>query len=285
MSPEGIAYAGISDEAGPGLDEQLAAIAELGWSRIELRSVDGVAIADLDDRAFDTLAGRVGDAGLTVPCLDSRIANWGRPITGRFDEDLDELTVLIDRCARLGTPNIRIMSYPNAGLDEPEWGRRAIERIKVLAERAAGAGLVLLHENCAGWARHRAARMRRLVEEVDSPALRLLFDTGNGVAYGYDAYDLLSEVIDLVDYVHVKDARGGEEPVYTLPGAGDCRVAECLSLLLSAGFTGTWSIEPHLQTRPHEGVGAGPDGVARFVEYGRRLEHLVEELATVRGGP
>ncbi len=189
------------------------------------------------------------------------------------------------------------MSYPNAGLDEPEWGRRAIERISALAAKAAEAGLTLLHENCAGWAGRDPGRMRRLVEAA-GPGLRLLFDVGNGVAYGYQAFDVLSEVIDLVEHVHIKDARGdGGSAEYVMPGDGDCRVADCLALLLDHGYRGGWSIEPHLQVRPHEHRnGAGPDGPALFVAYGKQLEHLVDtavasrrrddvSAAPTRGGP
>lgn len=285
----GIIYSGVADEAAADPQDQIAAIKALGWTSIELRNVKGVAVADLDQDAFAELAGEIADAGLTVSCVDSRIANWERPITGRFEDDLDELAVLAYRCRQLSTSFVRIMSYPNGGLDDRDWERLVIERIRVLAAKAADVGLTLLHENCAGWAGRDPSRMRRLVEEVDSPGLRLLFDIGNGVAYGYQAYDVLSEVVDLVEHVHVKDARGGSsEPEYTLPGDGDCRVADCLTLLLDRGYIGAWSIEPHLQVRPHERrVYAGPDGVERFVSYGRCLERLVEEHVAPHppGGP
>ncbi|MGI8329651.1 sugar phosphate isomerase/epimerase family protein [Actinomadura scrupuli] len=284
-----ITYAGITDEAAPRLADQVAALSALGWDTIELRSVDGVAIAELDDRAFGRLTEVLSAAGISVTCVDSRIANWGRPISGRFEDDLDELHVLAGRCAALGTRNVRVMSYPNAGLDEPDWGRRVIARMRELAAQAEDADLVLLHENCAGWAAHDPARMRRLVEEVGSPALRLLFDTGNGIAHGYEAYDVLTGIVDLVAHVHVKDGRGdAAAPVYTLPGEGDCRVADCLRLLLDHGYHGALSIEPHLHVRPHENrTDPGPDGLTQFVSYGRRLERLVEEsvLPPRRGGP
>ena len=72
-----------------------------------------------------------------------------------------------------------------------------------------------------------------------------------------------------------------------MPGDGDCRVADCLALLLDHGYRGTWSIEPHVRVRPHEHrTGTGPDGAALFVAYGRRLEHLVDTTVAsrTRGG-
>lgn len=250
-----IAYAGIGDEAGVSLRTQMDALARLGWSWIELRTVDGTAVADLDNRAFTRLADALAAQGLTVASVASRIGNWSRPITGAFDRDLDELAVLTHRCAALGTRYIRVMSYLNAGLDEHEWGRRAVDRMRELVSRAERAGLVLLHENCTGWAATITERMLHLLDAVDSPALRLLFDTGNGIAYGYEAYDMLADIATHVAHVHVKDAEGSAaNPVYTLPGAGQARVADCLRLLLRSGYTGVWSIEPHLTLRPHESV-------------------------------
>lgn len=285
MPTDQIAYAGIGDEAGASLRAQLDALARLGWSSIELRTVDGTAIADLDNRAFSGLVDAVRAQGLTVAGVASRIGNWSRPITGAFDADLDELAILTDRCAALGTRYIRVMSYLNAGLDEPEWGRRVVYRMRELASRAERAELVLLHENCTGWAGTNAERMLALLAAVDSPALRLLFDTGNGIAHGYQAYPMLADVLTYVAHVHIKDAEGSPaHPVYTLPGAGQARVVDCLRLLLRNGYTGVWSIEPHLSLRPHEPVpadGHGDEAAQQrhdgFVASGLALERLVRE--------
>lgn len=271
--------AGIGDEAAPGLDGQLAALAELGWTGLELRSVDGVPIAALRERAFDRIAGRVREAGVDVVAVASGIGDWSRPVTGDFTRDLDELDVLARRCAVLGTRLVRVMSYTSGALPEAEWGARARARLRRLARRAEDAGLVLVHENCAGWAGDDARRARELLVEADSPALRLLFDTGNGVAHGYDALELLRPLADHVAHVHVKDAVTGPggEVGYVLPGAGASDVAGCLELLAAHGYTGALSIEPHLHLRPHlraAGTDPGRGDHAAFVAYGRELERL-----------
>ena len=276
---------GIGDEAGAPLAEQLRALALLGWAWLELRTVDGVTIADLDEVAFADVARVVERAGMGVSCVASRIAGWSRPITGDPEDDLRELDVLAGRCRSLGTRFVRVMSYPNDGLPEPVWRLRALERMRRLAERAEHADLVLLHENCSGWAATSGSRMVEMLEVVDSPALRLLFDTGNGVEHGYDAYELLTQIAGWVEHVHVKDAAGDEgSPVYVLPGEGRCQLADCLRLLDGCAYGGVLSIEPHRLVRPHLGLTeAGSEGVEDFVEYGRRLEKLLESLASPVG--
>jgi len=278
--------AGLTDEAAASLDGQLAAVRTLGWTALELRSVDGTALADLPRDEVRTLARRLAASGTGVVCLASRIGNWARPITSDFAQDLRELRVLEEYAHLLDCRRIRVMSYPNDGLPEEEWGRRAVERLHLLTDRAERAGLTLLHENCAGWAGADAERALRLLAEVDSPALRLLFDTGNGVPYGYRAAELLRPLLPYVDHVHVKDAvrDATGETAYTLPGDGEAEVRTCLRLLAEAGYDGAYSIEPHLALRPHEGLARpGEDAADLFVRAGRRLAELLDVPAG--GGP
>jgi L-ribulose-5-phosphate 3-epimerase len=272
-----VTRAGIGDEAADDLAGQLAAIGRLGWSAIELRTVAGTAIADLDDDAFAAVADRIDAAGFTVVGVASRIGNWARPITAPFEDDLRELAVLADRCARLRTRHVRVMSYPNAGLSDVDWRRAVIDRMRRLAGYAADANVVLLHENCAGWAGTSAARCAELVAEVASPALRLLFDTGNGIAHGYDAYDFLATVVELVEHVHIKDGKGNP-PVYVEPGAGDARVADCVRLLWSHGYRGALSIEPHVAFQPHLGGAQAADRPTGFVACGRALDRILADV-------
>jgi L-ribulose-5-phosphate 3-epimerase len=277
-----ITLAGIGDEAAPDLPGQLAALTEAGCVAIELRTVHGIPLSEMDDCAFAAVAAGVAGAGLAVVCVDSRIGNWARSVTDAFEPDLDELNVLLARCAALRCRYVRVMSYPNAGLPEREWRRVVVERMRVLADRAEKAGVVLLHENCAGWAARSAARALDLLDAVGSPALRMLFDTGNGVPHGYSAYDLLTETVSHVAHVHVKDATGGPAATtYTLPGEGDARVADCLRLLLDNGYSSAFSLEPHLGVVPHLGTGTRRDTASGFAAAVAALRRLVPELAVV----
>jgi sugar phosphate isomerase/epimerase len=271
--------AGIGDEAAADLPGQIAAVVELGWLRLELRSIAGTPVALLGEDEFRCAAERLRASGVTVVGVASKIGDWSRPVTGDFALDTGELDVLARRCAELGTRLVRIMSYPSGGLDGTEWGRRVRTRLRELARRAEDRGLVLAHENCTGWAGDRADRMLDLVAEVDSPALRLLFDTGNGVAHGYSAPPMLREIVPHVVHVHVKDARTGPggRVDYVRPGAGRAGVAECLRVLARHGYDGVLSIEPHLAVLPH--LGSGRADRAGFVECGRALERLLADGA------
>ncbi|GAA1964501.1 sugar phosphate isomerase/epimerase family protein [Kitasatospora viridis] len=283
---QAIGYCGITDEAAPELAGQLAAARELGWQAVELRTIDGQPLDLLSGPAFARAAARIAEAGLRVPVIASRIGGWSRPVSCDLDQELAELAVLADRCGALGTRYLRIMSYPNDGLAEVDWEREVLRRVRVLARAAEQHGVVLLHENCSGWAGRDPSRALRLLDAAGTEAFGLLFDTGNGIAHDYRALEVLRTLAPYVRHVQVKDAAGTPEAVeYRAPGEGAAEVADCLRLLLEVGYQGHWSIEPHLAVRPHEGFRDQPARCrAAFERCGRALRELAESVATEAGG-
>lgn len=275
-------YSGISDEAGKSIDAQIAAHQELGWDNLELRLVNGTNFTMVSDELFEEVVEKVDAAGMKVSCFGSAIANWARPITCEANIDVDDLARAIPRMQRLGTPFIRVMSYPNDPkhpIGEPEWRDEAIARMKVLAKMAEDGGIILCHENCSGWGGLSADNSNILLGEVNSPALKVVFDTGNPVTYGQDAWDYYQTVFNDIVYVHIKDAKKTEgEELYTYCGEGAGYVPEIVSDLLARGYDGGFSIEPHLAAVIHTGQGAANEKALHdsYVEYGRRFMKIVE---------
>ena len=277
-------YSGISDEAGQSIDIQIKAHRELGWNHLELRLVDGENLTAVSDAKFDQVFGKVTAAGMTVSCLGSAIANWARPITCDPQIDIDDLKRAIPRMKRFGTRFIRVMSYPNDKahpLSEPEWRKEAVKRMKTLARMAEDGGIILAHENCSGWGGLSAENSTIFLGEVASPALKVVFDTGNPVTYHQNAWEYYLAVYKDIVYVHIKDARivNGEE-VYTYCGEGDGRVREVVGDLLAKGYDGGFSIEPHLAAIIH--TGERTDDASKlydtYTEYGRRLMKIVDAV-------
>lgn len=283
-------FSGISDEAGASLEAQIAAHQELGWEHLEIRGVDGVNIGELDDFQFERLHDAVIEAKMGVSCFASAVANWARPITADPRQDYEDLKRSAPRMHRLHTPFIRIMSYPNDKehpLAEREWRREAIRRVKEFARIAEDSGIVLVHENCSGWGGMSFENNLILLGEVDSPALKVVFDTGNPVTYGQDAWAYYQAVRDAIVYVHIKDAKTNPDGshTYTFCGEGDGYVPEIVADLLKTGYTGGFSIEPHLGAVIHTGEVKSDEAsrYATYVEYGQRLRKIVEEAAAKVG--
>jgi sugar phosphate isomerase/epimerase len=131
--------------------------------------------------------------------------------------------------------------------------------MRALADTAAAAGVVLLHENEKGIYGDTPEHVLDLVESVGSDALRLAWDNANFVQVGAvpftDGWHLLHEY---VDYLQVKDARSGSGEVVPA-GEGDGELLETLTALRDAGYSGVASLEPHLASTHELGGFSGPD--------------------------
>lgn len=276
-------YTGISDEAGKSIDVQIKAHQILGWNHLELRVLDDFNLATLPEDNYQLVYEKLNEANMQVSCFSSGIANWAKKISGDFNEDINELKAAIPRMHQLNTKFIRIMSYPNDNWSEEEWQKEVFRRISELSNIAEDNGLILVHENCSGWGGLSPENTLRLLEKVSSPALKLVFDTGNAPAEGQDSWDFYQKVKEHIVYVHIKDAKQtqlGKETEFTYPGEGNGYVKEIVKDLFANGYDDGFSIEPHLTAIIHLAKDADDPNAAFnvYLEYGRRLMKLVQTI-------
>jgi sugar phosphate isomerase/epimerase len=276
---------GIADEGSAELDGQIRIHRTLGWKALELRLVGKTNICAIDDRVFDRVFDTLQREKMEVICLASSIANWARPITSDFQLDVEELKRAMPRMRRLGTRFIRVMSYPNDGLSEAHWRNEAIRRMKELALMAADGDVIMVHENCSGWGGMSPHNQKILLEEVHSPSLQIVFDTGNPVGEGHspeETWDFYQTALPFIKHVHIKDSRKNEkgEIEYTYPGEGQSMVRRICKSLLDLGYDGAFSIEPHITAQIHLGTSSsGREAEEIYLEYGRRANAMLGELA------
>ncbi len=297
-------YTGFADEAGDSIDVQIRATRELGWQYIEARSIDGVNITDISDEKFEEVYTKLKEAGVKINCFGSTVANWAKD--PRSDEDfnrsIEELKRAIPRMKRLGTKMIRGMSFAmqkNEPADNPELERIIFEKLNYLVKLCEDNGILYLHENCANYGGQSYIHTLRLIDNVKSPAFKILFDTGNPVITEnrigdppylemQDSWEFYSNIKEFIYYVHIKDgvfvARSDgifNKARYTFPGEGDAHVVEIVEDLLRSGYDGGFSMEPHMASVFHEDSSkqSGEDTAYRiYVEYGRRFMRIVEDV-------
>jgi sugar phosphate isomerase/epimerase len=286
---------GIADEAGASIDTQIKATQTLGWQHIEARNVLAPGfpsgnIHDIPDAAFDIVVRRLEEAAVRIYCFGSAIGNWGKKIDQPFDSSLAEARRAIPRMQRLGTKYIRIMSFAiRDGEDQMEAER--FRRVRELTQMFLDAGIQPVHENCMNYGGMGWTFMLRLLENV--PGLKVVFDTGNPVFNDdrtkpkpypkQNAWEFYEHVKDYVAHVHIKDARWNaakNDADYTYPGEGQGDVKRILQDLVTRGYSGGISIEPHLAVVFHDATvtSSAEAQFNTYVEYGRRLMKLIEEV-------
>jgi len=283
---------GFTDEVSDDLGLQIKALKTLGWNHIDLRTVDGKNVSALSDEEFDHVYQQLTENGIEIACFGSTIANWGRDARTSFELDMAEMEHSIRHMQRSGVKYIRIMSYR---VDEPVRLDSAletiiIENIKNIVQRAEDNGIVCLHENCETWGGQSVDHSLRLLEQVDSPSLKLVYDTGNPVSmkdvrgeepFSYqDPFAFFKEVIDHVAYLHIKDAKWVDGALhYTFPGMGEGRVKETLALVSKHNMDIPISIEPHVAVVFHDpSIKASlEDRWTNFIDYGNQFVAMAKE--------
>jgi sugar phosphate isomerase/epimerase len=280
-----VLLAGFADEAAKGLREQIAIHKKCQILSLEIRMVDGVNIGQMDDRQFEDVYRIVQEEAYHICGFGSGIANWGRPITHDFQVDLDELRRSIPRMRKLGTRLIRIMSYPNDGLDERSWRNEVFRRIREFVNIAEQEGIILGHENCAGWGAQSPGHLQTLLMEIDSPAFQSIFDTGQPIGHGgktKDVWAFYRAAKPWICHVHIKDAyrTAQNEMVHCYPGEGLGDIKNILIDLLDSGYRGYFSMEPHIAVQVHISSKHPEEIDVRHIyeEYCRRIIRLTEDL-------
>jgi len=281
---------GIGDEGATDLETQLSSHEMLGWTDIEIRNIDGKNICEMPEIDFDRARGMVEERGFSVVSFGSAIANWARPIDGPFARDMDDLRRAAPRMRRMGTRFIRVMSYPNAGLSEKDWKVETFRRMRELTRMAEGEGVVMVLENCDGWASSSPERLGEFLSELGGEALRVVFDTGNPVSHGEDlevTRRFFHVALPYIEHFHIKDCKASpSEAIHTYPGEGDCGVEGIVDELLDKGYEGLFSIEPHMAGKVHTGQTAASPEERKdmYLEYGRKAWSLVSRALTRRMG-
>ena len=282
-------FTGFADEAEKDLDGQIATLKEVGWSAIELRLLNGANVCDQTDDEWKAMRDTLGDHGIGIVGFGGQIGNWARPITGDFALDTAELRRVAPRMNEVGAKYLRIMSYPNpedAPLSREDWRAETVRRTRELATIAEGEGIILAHENCSGYGWN-AEGFLELADAVQSPAFRLVFDTGNNSLHENSTeatWDYYAATRDHIDHVHIKCAQPNPDPEkdehITCHVDEDPVQERILRDLKDTGYEGWLSIEPHLKAAVHAGQDVDDSGEARavWVEFAQRLEALVQRI-------
>lgn len=300
-------YTGFADEASKDFDRQIAVTKELGWKHIESRAIGDKNLSTLSEAEFEVISEKLQLNGVTINCYGSSIANWAKD--PRKEEDFaaskKELEDVIPRMQKLGIPMLRGMSFAvvtNSDPNSPEIRKEVFSKVNALVKICENAGILYLHENCMNYGGMSPDHTLRLLEAVDSPNFKLVFDTGNPVMT-YDrrgekpykkqnAYEFYVKVKEFIHYIHIKDGiylqendRIFPDTEWTFAGEGEGCVKEIVTDLLKIGYNGGFSIEPHMASVFHDKDSRSQADLMRntYREYGCRFMKMVDEIAAETG--
>lgn len=157
---------------------------------------------------------------------------------------MDAVDRTMAMCQRLGAKDMVIAGGPAlAGASAAEQHDNMVYLLKRAAPRVQAAGMRLLLEplnnriDHVGFFMGSAIEGLDIVEAVDSPAVRLLYDAYHAAVMGEDYHEILKRA-PLIGYVQVADTNGRHEP-----GTGTIDWAAWLPALKAAGYSGDIGLE------------------------------------------
>ncbi|MCZ9881184.1 sugar phosphate isomerase/epimerase family protein [Arthrobacter sp. B2a2-09] len=248
---------GFGDEVDPDPAVQAAVLLALGASHIEVRSAWGTNVSELEPEAVERLKAILDEKGLKVSAVASPIGKID--VSVPVEHELDRLRQIISVAKGLDTKYIRIFSFYRAeGQSQEDIRDSVMERMTALTNEAAASGVVLLHENEKGIYGDTPERVLDIMETVDSPALRVAWDSANFVQVGVKPYAEAYAVLrPYLEYFQIKDAVSGTGEVVPA-GEGDGELDATIAALKADGFAGFASLEPHLASTHELGGFSGP---------------------------
>ena len=276
----------ITDEFSPDIEVSSQSMSGLGMQASELRMVFGKNIIDLTDDEIDRAVGIVRSHSLPVISIASPLLKCTLPnapdTDSRFQqdafaakhtfEDQPRLTRRAFAIAhRTGARIIRVFSYwrtvdPDAVFD------RVVEALGRLANEAAKEDLIIGLENEHACNIATAAETRKVLDALDHPALKVVWDPANAYVSGEHpfpgGYGLLP--VNRIVHVHAKDCKlDGHKPIWGPLGECDIDWRGQLAALARDGYTGYINLETHWP-------GPGGDKHEASMICGRNLRSLVE---------
>jgi len=264
----------FGDEIAEDLEEQLRVLRELRVGHLDLRGAWGKNVLHMDDEEVSRVGQTCTRHGIAVSCIGSPVGK--SPIVDPIEREMANLTRIFQIAEAVDTRRVRVFSfYPpdtssNAQYDE--YVKEATSRLAQLAEMAGREGFTLLLENEKGIVGDTLERCHAIVSEIDSRALRFLWDPANFVQVGEArpterGWPLLGST---VAHVHVKDAVLADGSVRAA-GEGDGQVAELLEALKEGGYQGFLALEPHLAIAGPSSGFSGASGMRYAVQALRKL--------------
>ncbi|MGW9814936.1 sugar phosphate isomerase/epimerase family protein [Staphylococcus cohnii] len=242
-----IEISGFSDEIASDFQTQLKTVNELGMSYISLRGINDKNIGDHSVEMIkkDVLP-RLKQWDIDVSSIGSPIGKIYINDEDAFKKQLATLKTLCEISQLLNCQYIRIFSFYIPKEDNFDaYKGIVISKLKEFAKIAEQYNIILLHENEKDIFGDIARRCKLILDEVNSPYFKAIFDFANFVQCGEDTQDCYDLLSDDIAYIHIKDAVY-KDNFNVLCGTGDGQIESILTQFFESGYQGFLTLEPHL---------------------------------------
>ncbi|QDV06944.1 D-tagatose 3-epimerase [Planctomycetes bacterium Poly30] len=241
---------------------------EMGFDSVE------PAVLQTHTAAFTALGKQLDGLGLerTASTALAPEHNLISPDASVRAAGLAQLKRVIDCCHAMGAKILvgplqaALGVFSGAGPTEQEWAW-SVEGLRAAAEHAEQAGVVLATEflnRFEIYLLNTASDAHRLVQEVDHPHLRMMYDTFHAHIEEKNVEEAIKACAESLVHVHISENDRGT------PGQGQVRWQESFAALRRIGYDGCLTIEAFGQSLP---------AIAAATKIWRRMYETEDQLA------
>jgi sugar phosphate isomerase/epimerase len=115
--------------------------------------------------------------------------------------------------------------------------------LRAIADRAAESGITVCLETVLN-----GAELIEVLNQINHPAVSVVFDTGNRVAFGHDLPSDIRLLSDRISHVHIKDKNKANENV--ILGTGMVNFLQVFEALADIKYTGPYTFETQRGINP-----------------------------------
>ncbi|MBV7333648.1 sugar phosphate isomerase/epimerase [Chloroflexi bacterium TSY] len=219
----------ITDEIDQDFARACRIAKEEGMSYVELHNLWGKAVHELSNDELDQAKEIVDQYGLQTHLV---CGMFFRPFSladvelesmeehPRFQEHITRLERFIEIAHKFSAPHIRTFGFtrdvggtnpsprsPDGGGITDETLAKIAKGMQIACDRLASEGLTLALENARSLYANTGGNMRRVLDAVARPNLKIIWDPANAFVAGEDPADGFQQVRGHIVDVHCKDAK------------------------------------------------------------------------------
>ena len=219
---------------GANLDLDLAHAAGAGAEVVQIWCTSGeLAPANIDAAKIARVQKRCDILGIKISALCGDIG-LGFCNPDKADYAVRMTTMFFEVAKKLGVP---IVTSHIGHFADDITRNTGLNALKKLGDEGARLGITFASETGS----EDAAPLRKFLDDLNHPSIKLNFDPANMTMRGWDVPNCVKSLGKDFAHTHAKDAtfKGGEQPL----GAGDVHWPQYIAQLKQAGYTGPLVIE------------------------------------------